>query len=111
MLGLGCRVGFAFLVTGGSDSPVAVRRLLTAEDRLQGLRASVVAACGLDSCNSRALERRLDRGLVAPRHVGSFWTRDQTHVSCISRQIFFTTEPPGNPLYILNRIASNTCVY
>ena len=26
-------------------------------------------------------------GLVAPQHVGSSWTRDQTHVSCIGRQI------------------------
>ena len=26
-------------------------------------------------------------GLVVPRHVESFWTRDQTHVLCIDRQI------------------------
>ena len=26
-------------------------------------------------------------GLVAPRHVGSFWTRAQTRVPCIGRQI------------------------
>ena len=43
---------------------VAVRRLLiavaslVAEHRL-GMRASVVVACGLSSCGSQALERRL----------------------------------------------------
>ena len=26
-------------------------------------------------------------GLAAPMHVGSFWTRDRTRVSCIGRQI------------------------
>ena len=26
-------------------------------------------------------------GLVVPQHVGSSWTRDQTHVPCIGRQI------------------------
>ena len=26
-------------------------------------------------------------GLVVPRHMGSFQTRDQTHVLCIGRQI------------------------
>ena len=32
-------------------------------------------------------------GLVAPQHVESSWTRDQTHVSCIGRQIliYYTT--------------------
>ena len=28
-------------------------------------------------------------GLVAPQHVGSSWTRDQTHVSCIGRKILY----------------------
>ena len=54
------------------------------------MQASVVVARGLSS-GSRALERRLsscgDMGLVAPRHVGSSWTRDRTHVPCIGRQI------------------------
>ena len=47
---------------------------------------------GLCSCSSWTLEHRLNRygtveGLVAPLHVGSFQTRDRTHVSCIGRQI------------------------
>ena len=39
------------------------------------------------------------RGSGAPQHVGSSPIRDQTRISCISRQIFFfTIEPPGKPL-------------
>ena len=37
-------------------------------------------------------------GLVAPGHVGSSQTRDQTHVSASAGR-FFTTEPPGKPGY------------
>ena len=48
--------------------------------RALGAWASVVVACGLSSCGSQALERRLSScgwrtGLVAPRHVGSSRTR------------------------------------
>ena len=56
-----------------------------------GVRASVVAACGLQQLwlvGSRAQAQQLWRtGLVAPRHVGSSRTRDRTRVSCIGRQI------------------------
>ena len=38
-------------------------------------------------------------GLAAPRHVGSSWIRDWTHVPLAGR--FFTTKPPGKPLYIV----------
>ena len=65
--------------------------------RALGERASVVVALGLSSCGLRALECRLSScgtraqllwhtGLVAPRHVGSSPTRDQTRVPCIGRQ-------------------------
>ena len=56
-----------------------------------GTQASVVVASGLSSCGSRALEHRLSscgaRALVAPRHVGSSWTRARTRVPCIGRRI------------------------
>ena len=32
-----------------------------------------------------ALEHSLNTGLVAPGHVGSSWTSNQSRVSCISR--------------------------
>ena len=44
---------------------------------LQGLWASVVAASGLVSCGSQALDHRIDTtGLAAPWHVGYSQTRD-----------------------------------
>ena len=53
---------------------------------------------GPSICSSRALEHRLSwrLGLVALRHVGSSWTRDQTHVPCIARQILNHWPPPRN---------------
>ena len=50
---------------------------------------------------SRAQAQELwPTGLVALRHVGSFQTRDQTHVSYTAGR-FFTTEPPGKPFTIV----------
>ena len=76
---------------------VAVRGLLIAVASLcfrapaLGTWASVVVTHGLSSCGSQALEHRLSNGwltgLVAPRHVGSSWTRAQTRVPCTGRQI------------------------
>ena len=37
------------------------------------------------SSRTRELQELWGTGLVAPRHVGSFWTRDWTHIPCISR--------------------------
>ena len=58
-----------------------------------GTRDSVVAASGLSSCSSQALEHRLSSGgtwnLAALWRVGPSQTRDQTHVSC--------TGKPGKP--------------
>ena len=71
---------------------------------------SVAVVCGLSSCGSWALEHRLSScgvraqqlwlvgcraqaqqlwcmGLVAPRYVGSSWTRARTRVPCIGRRI------------------------
>ncbi|KAJ8785458.1 hypothetical protein J1605_007055 [Eschrichtius robustus] len=51
---------------------------------------------GFSSCGTRAQELwRTD--LVAPRHVGSSWSRARTHVSCIGRRILnhcATSEAP-----------------
>ena len=41
---------------------------------------------GFSSCSTWA-QWLWHMGLVAPRHVKSFWTRDQTHVPCTGRQI------------------------
>ena len=55
---------------------------------------SVVVAHGLQSAGSVVVLT----GLVAPRHVGSSWTRDRTRVPCIGRQTLnhcATREAPG----------------
>ena len=53
---------------------------------------SVVAAPGFWNAGSVVVAH----GLVALRHVGSSWMRDQTHVHTLAGR-FFTTEPPGKP--------------
>ena len=42
-------------------------------------------------------------GLVASQHVGSSWTRDQTHISCIGRWILYhsTTREAQGPFLSL----------
>ena len=61
---------------------MAVHSVLTAV-------ASLVAECGLQVHGLRRSQRTGSKlwnaGRVAPQHVES-WTRDQTHVPCISRQ-------------------------
>ena len=65
MLGLHRGTGFSLAVAGGGYSLVAVHvcfivaSSLVAEHRLQGVLASVVAARGLSSYGSQALEHRL----------------------------------------------------
>ena len=57
-----------------------------------GMWASVVVARGPSSCGSHALECRLSScGAWAYLlcGMGSFRTRDQTHIPCIGRRIFF----------------------
>ena len=81
-----------------SLSLVAVCRLLTAAASLV-LYASVVAACGLNSCRSWALEPRLNSwwcpGFIAPGHVGPSPPRDGG-VFCVG-SVLFTSEPLGKP--------------
>ena len=76
-LGLQGRVGFSRAAVCGLLIAVAS----AAEHELEGTQASEAAAPGL-----RQLWRK---GLAAPRHVQSSRTRDQTCVSCISRQILY----------------------
>ena len=65
VLGPRCCVGNV-VVASGDSSLVVMRGLLilldslAAEHRRWGFRASVVAACGLSSCGSRAPEHRLN---------------------------------------------------
>ena len=58
-------MGFSLVAASRGYSLVAVHGLLTAVAcpcgaRLWGIQASVVAACGLSSCGSQALEQSLN---------------------------------------------------
>ena len=87
-----CCTGFSLVVNSGS-SVVAVRGLLTAVafllvDRVsrEFVLASGVAACGLSSCCSGALDYRLNSCGTWAYVLQGMW--DQTCVSCIGREIF-----------------------
>jgi len=59
-------------------------------DGLSCWRAQILGQVGFSSCGP-GLDHRLSncglQSLVAPQHVESSWTRDQTHVLCIGRRI------------------------
>ena len=62
------------------------------------------------SCGTRALGCVLAQQLwhtdsTAPRHTGSSWTRNRTHVSCIGRQVLYhrtTREARSGTLFFLS---------
>ena len=79
----------------GGYSLVLVRGLLIAvasRCRAQAPGGSVVVAHGLSVCGSQAPERRLSScGTQASLLQGMWftWVRDQTHVSCIGKEILY----------------------
>ena len=78
---------------------IAVTSLVVAH-RLQGVWASVFAACGLSICGSRALEH--GSIVVAHRFIFScgIWDLPGSWVEPMSPALpsgFFTTEPSGKP--------------
>ena len=73
----------------------------TGSRRTCGMRAQQLWLTG-----SRAQAQQLwHTGLVAPRHVGSSWTRDRTRVPCIGRWILnhcTTREVPQSFLFMIS---------
>ena len=99
-LGLRCCTGFSLAVASRGYSLDAVCELLTvvaspiaeqgsSAGRLPYLQHmdSAVAAPGLYPEHRH--NRCSARSLVTPRRLGSSWTRDRIHVSCIGRQILY----------------------
>ena len=89
VLGLYCCTSFSLIAASGDSSLVAVCGLLlaatflVAEHRLYGAQAQQLQFPG-----SRAQAQQLwYTGLVPPWHVGSSWTGDRTHISCVGRWI------------------------
>ena len=77
-LGLHCFVGVFF--SGGEQG-----LLLAVVHELPIAVASLVVEHRL--CRAHGLQKLCHVGLVAPRHVESSWTRDQTHVLCTGWRI------------------------
>ena len=61
--------------------------LRSTDSRHTGFSSCGAQAQWLWLVGSRAQAQLWCMGLAAPRHVGSSWTRAQTHVPCIGRQI------------------------
>ena len=66
-LGFHCRESFSLVVASRGYSIVAVRGFL-----------AVMASVTLVGGSRMQAQELLFLGLVAPRHVGSFWTKDRT---------------------------------
>ena len=86
----------------GSYALVAVCGLLImvaflVENRLEGVKVSVVAARGLNSFNSWALEHRLNSCVAQASLLCSMWDLPGSGIEPLSPALageFFTTEPP-----------------
>ena len=121
VLSFRCCMGFSLVAISGGYLLFAVCGLLTAEASLVAWSEHGLQACDLSSCSSRALEHRLSSfgtGTSLPlQHVGSSWTRNGTHVSCIGRWVLYhwtTRKAPSNSSLERNINSQNlkfTCVH
>ena len=121
MLGLCCCSGSSLVVASGGYSLAMVHRLLSAvaslvaEHRLWGTQTSGLAAHGLNSCGFQALEHGLNSyGFQALEHglnscgawtlmLCRMWDLLRLGIKPKSPALagrFFTTEPPGKPIYM-----------
>ena len=121
MLGLHCCTCFSPVVARGHYSSCDAQAsrwsgFFVSEHGLEGTWAAVVAALGLSSCGSCALEHRLSSwGSCALEHrlsswgsraqlLYSMWNLPRPRMEPISLALagrFFTTVPPGKPLFSL----------
>ena len=77
------------------------------EHRLWNVRASVVEAYGLSSCNSRALEHGLNSCGTQASLLLSMWDLPRPGIKPASAPLadkFFTTKPPGKPCVIFMNV-------
>ena len=104
ILGLCCCACLSVVGESRGHSVVVVGRLLTAgaslvvEHGLWGMWALVVAARGLCSCRSKALEHRLNSCAAWAQLLCIMWDLPRSGIEPMSPALaggFFTTEPPG----------------
>ena len=70
--------------------------------RTLGARVSIVVACGLSSCGSQALERRLSSCGTLAYLLHGTWDLPRPGLEPVSPALagrFLTTAPPGKPLF------------
>ena len=98
--------GFSLVAESKDHSLVAMCRLLTAmaslvvEHRLQGMQTLAVAAHGLSSCSSQALEQGFSNCSTWAQLFHGMWDTPGPGIESASPALaggFFTTEPPGKP--------------
>ena len=83
---LGCPGSFCCVLAFSSCSELGCSLVVLQGPWLLLLRAQALGGAGLSSCSTWAQELWYT-GLVALWHAESSWTRDQTRVPCIGRQI------------------------
>ena len=92
--GLCCCMGFSLVAVGATLQVCGL--LIGVASLVEEPRA--LGCAGFSGYSSQALEQRFNRcrapiGVLLSslwgRHVGSSWTRDQTHASCIGRRILY----------------------
>ena len=72
--------------------------------RALGMQTSVVVACGLSSCGSQALERRLSSCGARAQLLRGMWDLPRPGLEPMTPALaggFLTTEPPGKPCTIV----------
>ena len=77
-----------------------------------GAQASVVAACGLSSCGSRALEHRRSSCGTQAQLLCGLWDLPGPGLKPVSPALaggFLTTEPPGKALHMLHLLIFLCC--
>ena len=96
----------------GGSSLVVVQGLLAGvaslvlDYGLCGAWASIVAACGLSSCSSQALEHRLNSCGTQTYLFHDMWNLPRSGIKPVSLALvreFFTTEPQGSPIVLINK--------
>ena len=107
MLGLHCGTGFSLVVASEGYSLVAMLGFLLQWLLLwwsPGSRAWGLQELRLPGPRAQAQEL-WHTGLVAPRHVGSSWSRDRTRASCIGRRTLPLSHQ-GSPRHRIFDLAS-----
>ena len=123
VLGLRCCSGFSLVTDGGSYSSLWCAAAHFAHSHCCGTHslpwllfcgARALGLVGVSSCSSPGLEHRLSScGVQAlcSTACGIFLDRDQTHVTCIGKQILWPQSHLGSLKMLKNLISTNKIIF